>query len=295
MTTWVNRLMRPETCPGFSGGQAGIEGGNLVTEHSLNNCIDRSLRCLVVENDACLRRSVVDHLDADPDIHEIIEATDGFDAIRLIDTHAPDMLFLDVQMPVLDGMLVAERIGASRMPPTLFLTTFDQRVIGSLEAMSLDYVLKPLSSERLSLAVGKLKEQMNDIQVAQFRPRADKSMANPTPAPRYLDRFVIKSLERTELVRVEAVDCIESAGVYLSLHVGNRRLIYRSSMQEIAANLDPQQFIRIHRSTIVNFDSIVALEPISHGEFKVILTSGEQFRVSRTYRPLLEARLGQSL
>lgn len=237
----------------------------------------------------------MDHLGADPDVREIFEATDGFDAIQLIDSHKPDMLFLDAQMPVLDGMLVVEHIGVARMPPTLFLTPCDQRIIVSLEAMSLDYVLKPLSSECLSLAVGKLKEQMNDIQAAHFRPRTDKSMAPSTPTPRYLDRFVIKSLERTELVRVEAVDCIESAGVYLSLHVGNRRLIYRSSMQEVAANLDPQQFIRIHRSTIVNFDSIVALEPISHGEFKVILTSGEQFRVSRTYRPLLEARLGQPL
>jgi len=255
----------------------------------------RPLRCLVVDADVHQRQSAIDYLGGDPDIHEIFEAGNGFDAIQLVDRYAPDLMLLDVQMPVLGGIQVVGHIGVSRMPPTLFLTAFDQQSIGSLEAMALDYVLKPLNPKRLSIAVDRLKGQLDEEPLAQFRQKLEKSLS-PTPVPpRYLDRFVIKSAERTELVRVESVDCIESAGVYLSLHVGNRRLIYRSAMQEVAASLDPRQFIRIHRSTIVNIDSIVALESISHGEFKVILTSGEQFRVSRTYRPLLEARLGQPL
>jgi two-component system LytT family response regulator len=255
----------------------------------------RPLRCLVVDADVHQRQSAIDYLGGDPDIKEIFEAGNGFDAIQLVDRYAPDLMLLDVQMPVLGGIQVVGHIGVSRMPPTLFLTAFDQQSIGSLEAMALDYVLKPLNPKRLSVAVDRLKGQLEEAPLAQFRQKLEKSLSPPPVSPRYLDRFVIKSAERTELVRVESVDCIESAGVYLSLHVGSRRLIYRSAMQEVAASLDPRQFIRIHRSTIVNIDSIVALESISHGEFKVILTSGEQFRVSRTYRPLLEARLGQPL
>jgi two-component system LytT family response regulator len=112
---------------------------------------------------------------------------------------------------------------------------------------------------------------------------------------RYLDRLVLKAAGATHFVRVVDIDWIEAAGVYVTLHIGGKQLLYRASLSGLAENLDPQRFVRVHRSAMVNIDSIVRLEPLSHGEFDLILRNGGETRVSRSYRAVLEQRLGQAL
>jgi two-component system LytT family response regulator len=122
-----------------------------------------------------------------------------------------------------------------------------------------------------------------------------KLLDDRRPANTFIDRIVIREREKTRLIRVDSIDCIESAGVYVALHVGNERIIHRAALSELVGRLDSHRFVRIHRSTIVNIDSILHLEPATHGEFDLVLRGGQHLHVSRTFRPLLEARLGQSL
>jgi len=181
------------------------------------------------------------------------------------------------------------------MPLTIFVTAHDRHAISAFEAGAVDYLLKPFSDERCLTAVTRAKTQLNRYNVQQLGQQV-LHMVSKTAAPEGLwDRLVVKSGGITRFVRVVDIDWIEAAGVYVNLHVAGKELLYRSALHELAEKLDPMRFVRIHRSTIVNIESILQLESISHGEFEVVLKNGSRSRVSRNYRAELENRLGQTL
>ena len=204
-------------------------------------------------------------------------------------------MFLDVQMPELDGLGVLDAVGPERMPLTIFVTAYDQHAIRAFEANALDYLLKPYSDQRMEAAVERARARLVERKAGRFAQSVVQLLAAMPREERYLDRLVLKSSGATHFVRVADVDWIEGAGVYVNLHVAGKELLYRATLNELTVRLDPLRFIRVHRSAVVNIDSIVRLEPISHGEFDVILKDGRQTRVSRTYRAALERRLGQAL
>ncbi len=253
------------------------------------------IRILVVDDEPPARQRLTDLLAQDPQVGVVLEAGDGHAAVRMIGSEAPDLVFLDVQMPELDGMAVIERIGPARMPLTVLVTAYDRHAIRAFEANALDYLLKPFSDERLEATMARARTRLGEVHVRAFGDSVLRMLAaRPVPG-RYLDRLVVKSAGTTRFVRVADIEWIEGAGTYVSLHVGGRELLYRASMNELAERLDPMRFVRIHRSSIVNIDSVVQLEAISHGEFELVLRNGARPRVSRTYRALLEQRLGQPL
>jgi two-component system, LytTR family, response regulator len=200
-----------------------------------------------------------------------------------------------VQMPELNGLEVIAEVGAERMPLTVFVTAYDEHAIRAFEASAIDYLLKPFSDERLEMTMARVIRRMDERSMQEFGQRILR-MVSATPARDLpLDRLVVKSGGSTRFVRVADIDWIEAAGVYANLHIGGKELLYRSALSELAERLDPVRFIRVHRSAIVNIESILRLEPISHGEFEVVLKDGSRSRISRTYRSQLEKRLGQSL
>jgi len=213
----------------------------------------------------------------------------------------PDVVFLDVQMPELDGLGVMDAIGPEAMPMTVFVTAYDQHAVRAFEACALDYLLKPFSDERFEATMTRVRARLDDLSLQAFSEQLVRMMAEAPVArgQRYLDRLVVKSGGVTRFLRVAEIDWIEAAGVYVNLHTGGKELLYRSSMAELAERLDPQRFVRVHRSTLVNIESVLQLEPVSHGEFDIVLKNGpsatQRTRVSRTYRAQLEGRLGQSL
>jgi two-component system LytT family response regulator len=226
----------------------------------------------------------------------ILEACNGEDAFELIRDHHADLVFLDVQMPELDGLGVIEAVGVAEMPLTVFVTAYDQHAIRAFEANALDYLLKPFSDERFEGALGRAKARLEERSLLEFGQRVMKMVsAAPANSDRRWDRLVVKSGGSTRFVRVVDVDWIEAAGVYVNLHVAGKEFLYRTALNDLADRLDPRRFVRVHRSAIVNIESIVQLEPISHGEFDVVLRNGSRARVSRTYRAQLEKRLGQPL
>ena len=254
------------------------------------------LRVLVVDDEEPARQRLVDLLRRDPGVREVIEASDGLAAVDAIERERPDLVFLDVQMPELDGLGVVDAVGASRMPLTVFVTAYDQHAVRAFEANALDYLLKPFSDERHDATMARVRARMAERDLRGFSQRlVDLATAQAGGAPRFWDRLVVKAGGTTRFVRAAEIDWREGAGVYATLHVGRHAYLYRAALSELADKLDPRRFVRVHRSAIVNLESVVQLEPLSHGEFEVVLKNGARPRISRTFRAQLEARLGQSL
>jgi two-component system LytT family response regulator len=254
-----------------------------------------SIRVLVVDDEAHARQRLADLLYKDAQIDSILEAGDGISAVELIQSQRPELVFLDVQMPELDGLGVIDAVGAGQMPFTIFVTAYDQHAIRAFETNALDYLLKPFSDERFEAALSRAKLRLRERSTSEFGQRMMKMISSAPQAQIPWDRLVIKSGGSTRFIRVAEIDWIEAAGVYVNLHVADQHLLYRASLHELAERLDPRRFVRVHRSAIVNIESIVQLEPISHGEFDVVLKNGARTRVSRSYRAQLENRLGQPL
>jgi two-component system LytT family response regulator len=256
------------------------------------------IRVLVVDDEEPARHRLIDLLRQDAGVGEVIEAADGLAAVDAIERERPDLVFLDVQMPELDGLGVVDAVGATRMPLTDFVTAYDQHAVRAFEANALDYLLKPFSDERHDATMARVRSRLAERDLHGFGQRlldlAAVGTAPGTPM-RHWDRLVVKAAGTTRFVRAAEIDWIEGAGVYATLHVGKAAFLYRAALSELAERLDPRRFVRVHRSAIVNLESVVQLEPLSHGEFEVVLKNGARPRISRTYRAQLEARLGQSL
>ncbi len=253
------------------------------------------IRVLVVDDEAPARQRLVDLLEKDAEVGTVLEAGDGKAAVEIIARDTPDLVFLDVQMPELDGLQVIEAVGAAAMPLTVFVTAYDQHAIRAFEANALDYLLKPFSDERLEAALARAKGRHNERNLREFGRNVLRMLSARPVTSRYLDRLVVRSGGTTRFIRVSDIDWIEGAGVYVNLHIAGKELLYRSALNDLADSLDPLRFVRVHRSVIVNIDSILELQPISHGEFELVLKDGHRSRVTRTYRTKLENRLGQSL
>lgn len=253
------------------------------------------IRVLVVDDETPARQRITDILRRDPSIVALTEAADGLSAVEIIRNQTPDLLFLDVQMPEMDGLGVINAVGVERMPLTVFVTAFDQHAVHAFEANALDYLLKPFSDERFEATMIRVKARMDERSIREIGERVMRMAAAAPSQDGRLDRLVVKSRGATRFVPVVDIDWIEAAGVYVNLHIAGKEVLYRAALNDLGSRLDPVRFVRIHRSAIVNIESIVQLEPIAHGEFEVVLKDGSRCKISRTFRVQLEKRLGQSL
>jgi two-component system LytT family response regulator len=254
-----------------------------------------SIRVLIVDDEAPARQRLADLLRKDAQVAAILEAADGISAVDAVLGQRPDLVLLDVQMPELDGLGVIEVVGAGQMPLTIFVTAYDQHAIHAFEANALDYLLKPFSDERFEAAMHRAKVRLDERSTSEFGRRVLKMVSSASETTRPLDRLVVKCGGSMRFIRAAEIDWIEAAGVYVHLHVADQQFLYRTALHELAERLDARRFVRVHRSAIVNIESILQLEPVSHGEFDVVLKNGARTRVSRNYRAQLENRLGQPL
>ena len=250
---------------------------------------------LVVDDEAPARRRVIDLLRGQPGIGAIHEAATGALAIEAILGLQPDLLFLDVQMPELDGLGDDEAIGPERLPLTVFVTAYDKHAIAAFEANALDYLLKPFSDERFEATMARIRSRLDERRKGEFGEHVMRMIAPCQPGAGLLDRLVVKAAGATLLLNVADLEWIEGAGVYVTLHVNGKEILHRTSLGDLEARLDPKCFIRVHRSAIVNIGKALRMEPISHGEFHVVMKSGARVKLSRTYRAHFESQLGQSL
>ena len=255
----------------------------------------RPLRVLVVDDEAPARKRLKDLLSKDADIGAVAEAENGIAAVAAIENDHPDIVFLDVQMPEVDGFGVIEAVGVDRMPLTVFVTAYDRYALKAFDTDAVDYLLKPFGNKRYELALSRAKARLRGTGFQALGPNVLDLVAKRDAPGELWDWLVIKAGGVTRFVMASEIDWIEAAGVYVNLHFQGKECVYRSSLVAVTKRLDPLRFVRIHRSSVVNIRAIVQLEPISHGEFEVLLRDGARLVLSRNYRADVETRLGQSL
>src|SRR5262249_25793738 len=269
--------------------------------------IMKPIRVLIVDDEVLARRRIRNLLRGRADFAVIGECANGHEALIAIRRHAPDLVFLDVQMPDLDGFGVLEGLAADQPPVIIFVTAYDQYAIRAFEFHALDYLLKPFDDERFEKTLGWARSQLEDQRFRQLsermfalledhqgRPRsgAGKSLTSPAES-KPLSRLIVKSAGRVFFIRTEEIDWIEAEGYYARLHVGGKSHLLRETLTNLESQLDQNRFMRIHRSTIVNLERIRELQAQSHGEFTVVLNDGAQLRLSRGYRDRLTTLLGR--
>lgn len=241
------------------------------------------IRTIIVD-DVDLARERVKMLLADHDIEIIAECDSGADAVEAIRNLKPDLVFLDVQMPEMNGFEVVEAIGVENIPAIVFVTAYDKFAVRAFEMNAIDYLVKPFDKERLGKAVERVKREIARNVPDDFRERLDILLKAITPQPKFLKRIFVKSVKGSILLPVEDIDRINAAGHYVELHTktGEAHLI-RGKMTTLEEKLDPEQFVRIHRSSIVNLNSIKSLHPLFSGDHLIILRDGTELNMSRTY------------
>ena len=241
------------------------------------------LKVLVVDDEPLAREGMKLLLGRQPQVGSVSEARNGREAVGLIREQKPDLVFLDVQMPRTDGFAVVHTIGAERMPPVIFVTAHDQYAIRAFEIAALDYLLKPVTEERFSVAFNRALNRVRGVSHEDATRQVLTMLDAVAKPPRQLERFAVRSGERTIFVPVDEVDWIEAFQNYVRLHAGAATYLLHVPMNTIEGVLDSNRFLRIHRSHIVNVRRIAQLWSMAHGQYAVELKSGQRLQSGRTY------------
>lgn len=250
------------------------------------------IRVLIVDDEPPARERIRALLGEEPDIAIAGECESGLSAVQAIRTLDPDLVFLDVQMPGLDGFGVLDAL--ERTPPALvFVTAYDAYAVRAFEVHALDYLLKPFDRERFRATLERVRGALAARGPAEATPPEAAPIAEATPAPNLLRRLLARRDGRLVVLKVAEIDWIESSANYAALHLGKETYLVRETMQSLEGRLDPAQFLRIHRSTIVNLDRVQEIEPYFHGDYIVRLADGQRLTLSRTYRDRLQKHLGR--
>jgi two-component system LytT family response regulator len=232
------------------------------------------VKVLIVDDEPLARQAVRLLVETDRELSVAGECS-GIDAVEHIERLRPDILFLDVQMPEVDGFHVLERAGADTVPAVVFVTAYDEYALRAFEVHALDYLLKPFDDRRFFAALSRAKERV--------RSRATSTVTR---------RFLVRSRDKVVFVKSEDIDWVEAADYYVSLHTGGKSYLLRQTMAEIERQLDPVKFVRVHRSAIVNLERVEEMHPLFRGDCVLVLRDGTRVRLSRARRDELEKRLG---
>ena len=267
-----------------------------------------AIRALIVDDEPLAREGIALLLADDPQIEVIGECGNGVDAVRAIREHRPDLVFLDIQMPEMGGFEVIEALGPAAMPAVVFVTAYDQYAVRAFDVHALDYLLKPFDDERFFQTLGRIKEHIQLTQVSSLSERLMALLASyqqtaqgqsgksggpnpPTPPTRRRHRLAVKSTGRVVFVDVADIDWIEAADYYVQLHVGERTYLHRQTMASLEKELDPEIFLRIHRSAIVHRQRIREIRHHSKRDLVVVLDGGVELKVARSHRDKLQKLL----
>jgi two-component system, LytTR family, response regulator len=265
------------------------------------------IRTLLVDDEQLARRGLELRLAAAPDVEIVGECANGREALERVATLAPDLMFLDIQMPGLSGFDVLARLPQDSMPVVVFVTAFDRYAIDAFEARALDYLLKPVDDARLEQALGRVREHLGERAALKRHARMLGLLADvrgageldpetllarvATPASRFPEMLAIRTGRDVVRVSSSAIDWIDAAGDYMCIHVGSATHVLRGTMKELEASLDPAVFQRVHRSAIVNLQRVRKLRPHTNGEYFLTLDGGQQLKLSRTHRDAVELLL----
>jgi two-component system LytT family response regulator len=251
------------------------------------------IRTLVVDDEPIARERVLSLLQQEDDVEVVGECGDGAQAVTAIQHQVPDLVFLDVQMPGVDGFGVIEAIGADKMPTVVFVTAYDEYALRAFEVHAIDYLLKPFGRDRFRQTLMHARAHLERRRAGDLGRRLLALVNDIKPEAPKLDRLIVKSGGRVFFLRTGDLDWIEAAGNYVRLHLGEESHLFRETMNRMESRLDPKRFVRIHRSRIVNTERIKELQPWFNGEYVVVLRNGQRLPLSRGYRDKLQEQLGK--
>lgn len=245
------------------------------------------IRTLIVDDEPLGRERIRALLASDSEVEVIEECADGRRAVAAIERSRPDLVFLDVQMPEMDGFAVLDAIAGDRMPIIIFVTAYDRYAVQAFEVHALDYLLKSFDRDRFQAALERAKEEIRRSKTGALNERLAGLLEDLQAKQKRLTRLVVKSGGRIVFLRVDEIDWVEAADNYVRIHAGRESHLLRETLQALEGRLNPEKFLRIHRSTLVNVDRIRELQPIFHGDYLVRLNDGTELTLSRSYREKL--------
>lgn len=250
------------------------------------------VRAIIADDERLARRKLRILLDSEPNVQVVAECEGGRQTVAAIHTYLPDLLLLDIQMPDMDGFQVLSEISSEEMPAVIFTSAYDQYAIRAFEAHALDYLLKPFDQERLHQAIERARAEMHKSQDREIARRIldllSRVRSETRTASEQDGRLVIKAKGRVVFLNLDEIDWVEAAANYVRLNVGKESYLFRETISRTSERLDPNLFIRIHRSTIVNVRKIKELIPVNSGEYVVVLKTGKELSCSRGYRAALQ-------
>ena len=264
----------------------------------------KKIRTILVDDEPLALRGLKLRLDDFDDVEVVAQSRNGREAITAIREEKPELVFLDIQMPGLDGFAVIKALISTYMPIIVFVTAFDEYALKAFEAHALDYLLKPVDEERLAQAVQKVRDQLQQRVAVEQNARVLELMENMEDPPKIILEAVLEEApgapgssfekqisikDRGFITRVEVceIDYIDAAGDYMCIHTGQKTHILRATMKHMQKRLDPDKFQRVHRSTIVNLDQVREVHPHSNGEYFLVLGGGAELKVSRSYKEVI--------
>ncbi|HVF29775.1 MAG TPA: response regulator [Pyrinomonadaceae bacterium] len=250
------------------------------------------IKVLIVDDEPLARRGLRQLLEPEVDFEIVGEARNGREAVSAVGRLTPDLVFLDIQMPLLDGFSFLEQIIGKEVPEIVFVTAYDEHAIRAFEAGAIDYLLKPVDPDRFHKTLDRARSRILARDTGSLEQRLSSLVSNlRQPALNYLSRIAVKTNDRIRFLPVEQIEWISSQGNYIQIHSGAEKFLIREPMNGIERKLDPHDFLRIRRSAIVRIDQIRELHPLFVGELEVILKSGVKLTSSRRYRRNLDALL----
>jgi two-component system, LytTR family, response regulator len=253
------------------------------------------IRTLIVDDERSSRRAIELQLQTVEEVEVVGQAADGAEAVRLVRATRPDLVFLDIHMPDMDGFQVLEELGSQELPCIVFVTAHDEFAVRGFDVNAVDYLLKPVDDRKLRRAIDRVRQDLDDRDERGGSSEARPFMAhvderNGSRPARYKTRLLARKKEEYFFLRVQDIDWFEAAGNYVRVHMADATHLIRASLSELESTLDPHHFLRIHRSAMVNLDRIAAIQPDGVSDYRVVLETGELVRVGRTYRDSLLQR-----
>lgn len=260
-----------------------------------------SIKTILVDDEKLAIQGLQLRLEEHPDVEVIETCLNGREAIRAIKTHKPDLVFLDIQMPGFDGFSVVSGLIEVEPPLFVFVTAYSDHAIRAFEAQATDYLMKPVEPERLADTLDRVRQRLAERKSSEEAGRLKEALAEHAPeaheefidnsdtptANRYEKLINIKDQGQIFRVEVDSIERIDAAGDYMCIYTGGETLVLRETMKDLEKRLDPRKFQRVHRSTIVNLDLVKQVKPHTNGECFLILNSGVQVKVSRSYRDVV--------
>lgn len=242
------------------------------------------IRTLVVDDEPMARERVLSLLQQEDDVEVVGECSDGTQALAAIQHQSPDLVFLDVQMPGLDGFGVIEAVGAEKMPTVIFVTAYDEYALKAFEVHAIDYLLKPFSRERLSEAIARARARVTsrNPSAARTAPDAAAVAVAARPPGAWITRVVIRDGAEVHVVPIDRIDFVEAQDDYIAVHAGDRTLLKDQPLSRLEAQLGPRRFVRVHRSYLLNLDRLAKLEAATRDTKAAVLRDGRRLPVSRS-------------